>query len=200
MEINVKLVQSLCVILPITLLAACASNKPAPTASVADCTYPDSPSQVAPGWICDEPVAGVEVSAIGYAQKSSAGVSFMKQMAVADARVQLAQTFQTHVNNMVKQYAETTGAADSETVDQVNTSVSKLITSETLVGSRLFKSKVGPTGSMYVIVGLDSTNVQKAAEDSIKSSMKNDEALWQQFKAQKAQDELAADIASIKVN
>ena len=104
------------------------------------------------------------------------------------------------VINMIKQYAETTGAADSETVDQVNTSVSKLITSETLIGSRLFKSKTSPIGGLYVIVGLDSTNVQKAAEDSIKSSMKNDAALWQQLKAKKAQDELAADIAAMKAN
>lgn len=192
-----KIKNSLYVIVPILLLVGC-GNKEQPGPSVADCTYPDAPDQIAPGWICDEPVDGVELSATGYAKKSSAGVSFMKQMAVADARVQLAQTFKVHVNNMIKQYAETTGAADSETVDQVNTSVSKLITSETLIGSRLFKSKAGPTGSIYVIVGLDSTNVQKAAEDSIKSSMRNDEALWQQFKANKAHDELAAEISNIK--
>jgi hypothetical protein len=186
------------ILVPVLLLSACASAPKGPTA--ADCTYPDASDQIAPGWVCDEPVAGVELSAVGYAKKSSAGVSFMKQMAVADARVQLAQTFKTHVSNMIKQYAETTGAADSETVDQVNTSVSKLITSETLIGSRLFKSKLSPVGSMYVIVGLDSARVQQAAEDSIKSSMKNDAALWQQFKAKKAQDELAAEIANIKAN
>ena len=52
-------------------------------------------------------------------------------------------------------------------------------------------------GGLYVIVVLDSTNVQKAAEDNIESSMKNDAALWQQVKARKVQDELAADIAAI---
>lgn len=183
-------------LIPIVLLTACGKNQTMP--SVADCTYPDAPDQVAPVWICDEPVDGIELSAVGFAQKSAAGPSFMKQQAVADGRVQLAQIFKTHVNNMIKQYAETTGAADSETVDQVNTSVSKLITSETLIGSKPYKSKVGPAGSLYVIVGLDSVNVQKAAEDSIKSSMKNDAALWQQFKAKKAQDELAAEIANMK--
>ena len=190
--------QNLFLSFPILLLTACAGDPQ--ISAVADCTYPDASNNVAPGWVCDEPVAGVELSAVGYSKKSSAGVSFMKQMAVADARVQLAQTFKIHVNNMIKQYAETTGSADSETVDQVNTSVSKLITSETLIGSRLFKSQVSPTGGMYVIVGLDSAKVQKAAEDSIKSSMKNDRALWQQFKAEKAQDELAAEIAAIKPN
>jgi hypothetical protein len=198
MENNLKSRNILYWTLPLLALAGCASNQP--NLTMAECTFPDSPEQVAPGWVCDEPVAGVELSAIGYAQKSSAGLSFMKQMAVADARVQLAQSFKTHVTNMIKQYAETTGAADSETVDQVNTSVSKLITSETLIGSRLFKSRTSTVGGLYVIVGLDSSNVQKAAEDSINSSMKNDAALWQQFKAKKAQDELAAEITNIKSN
>jgi hypothetical protein len=178
-------------------ITAC-MDQPAP--QVVECTYPDAQDQIAPGWVCDEPVAGIELSAVGYAKKSAAGNSFMKQIASADARVQLAQTFKSHVNNMVKLYAETTGSADSETVDQVNTSVSKLITSETLIGSRIFRTKASPSGGLYVLVGLDSTKVQTAAEESIKTSMKNDKALWQQFKAKNAQDELAADIAKIKSN
>ena len=163
-----------------------------------ECVFPDAPSSPAPAWICDAPVEGVALSAVGYAQKSKAGNAFMKKMATADARVTLAQTFKTTVQNMIKQYAETTGAADAETVDQVNTSVSKLITNETLVGSRLFKSRTSPADGMYVLVGLDTTNVQEAAKESIATSMKNEQALWQQFKAKKAQDELAAEIAKMK--
>jgi hypothetical protein len=195
MEIKMNFKSKLYLILPILLLVAC---KEQPSPRPADCVYPDAPDQIAPGWVCDEPIPGVEISAIGFSTKSAAGASFMKQMATADARVQLAQTFKVHVSNMVKQYAEVTGAADTETVDKVNTSVSKLITSESLVGSRLFKSKTSPSGGMYVIVGLDSANVQKAAKDSLKTSMNNDAALWQQFKAKKSQDELAAEIANLK--
>jgi hypothetical protein len=176
------------------VIAACSSKGP----MIADCTYPDSPGETAPAWICDEPLDGIEVSAVGFAKKSGAGVSHMKQMAVADARVQLAQSFRSHVINMIKKYVETTGAADDETVDQVSSSVSRLITDETLIGSRLFKSRTSSAGNLYVIVGLDSERVQKAAEESIKSSMKNDAALWQQFKAKKAQDELAAEISRMK--
>jgi len=94
------------------LLAACGSDDV--KEDVADCVFPDAPSAAAPGWICDEPVEGVEVSAVGVAEKSAAGHSFMKNMAATDARVQLAQSMKVHVQNMVKQYAETTGAADSE--------------------------------------------------------------------------------------
>jgi uncharacterized membrane protein len=120
-------------------------------------------------------------------------------MASTAARVQLAQRMKIQVQNMIKQYVETTGASTNETVDKVNTSVTKQITDQTLVGTRIYKSRVGPDGTMYVLVGLDAASVEKLAESAIKTSMKNERALWQQFQAGKAQDELAADIAKQKL-
>jgi uncharacterized protein YeaO (DUF488 family) len=178
------------------LLTSCSSDEIKETA--ADCVFPDSPSTPAPGWICDEPVEGIGVSAIGVAEKSAAGHSFMKNMAATDARVQLAQQMKVHVQNMVKQYAETTGAADTETVDKVNTSVTKQITDETLVGTKIFKTRTSPNGTLYVLLGMDPSATAMATENALKTSMNNDRALWQQFKAQKGQDELAAAIANMK--
>ncbi len=163
-----------------------------------DCVFPDAPTAAAPGWVCDEPVPGVEVSAVGVAEKSAAGHSFMKNMAATDARVQLAQSMKVHVQNMVKQYAETTGAADTETVDKVNTSVTKQITDETLIGTKIFKTRTSPNGALYVLLGLDASMAATATENALKTSMGNDSALWQQFKAEKGQDELAAAIANMK--
>jgi hypothetical protein len=123
----------------------------------------------------------------------------MKQMAAADARVQLAQMMRIQVTNMIKQYAETTGAANQATVDQVNSSVTKQITNESLVGTRLVRSIMASDGTLYVLVGLDEASVQKITEVAVKTSLNNDRAVWQQFRAQKGQDELAADIAKQKV-
>ena len=85
------------------LLSGCGSDEIKQAAP--DCVFPDSPATDAPGWVCDEPVEGVEVSAVGVAEKTAAGHSFMKNMAATDARVQLAQSMKVHVQNMVKQYA-----------------------------------------------------------------------------------------------
>ena len=178
------------------LLSACGSDEVKEAAP--DCVFPDASSTPAPGWVCDEPVDGIAVSAVGVAEKSAAGHSFMKNMAATDARVQLAQAMRVHVQNMVKQYAETTGAADSETVDKVNTSVTKQITDETLVGSTIFKTRNSPNGALYVLLGMDASVAAAATENALKTSMNNDNALWQQFKAQKGQDELAASIANMK--
>ena len=178
------------------LLAGCGDTKE----EVADCVFPDAPATAAPGWICDEPVEGVEVSAVGSADKSGAGHDFMKQMAATSARVQLAQRMKVQVRNMIKQYVETTGAADTETVDKVMTSVTKQITNETLVGTRIYKTRTSPTGSLYVLLGMDDAAVEQATQKALKTSMKNERALWQQFKAQKSQDELAAEIAKMEGN
>ena len=170
------------------LLNGCGNSRP-------DCVFPDAPNTSAPAWICSETAEGVEVSAVGTAQKSGAGQSFMKQMAATDARVQLAQRMKVEVRNMIKQYVETTGAADSETVDKVMTSVTKQITNETLVGSKIITKHTSPGGTLYVLMGMDAASVQQASEAALKTSMKNEQALWQQFKAKKGQDELAEEIS-----
>lgn len=178
-------------------LAACSSSSDVKEAE-AECVFPDAPGASAPGWVCDQPVEGIAVSAVGVAEKSAAGYSFMKNMAATDARVQLAQAMQVHVQNMVKQYAETTGAADTETVDKVNTSVTKQITDESLVNTKVYKTRTSPKGALYVLLGMDTASTAAATQKALRTSMNNDQALWQQFKAQKAQDELAADIAKMK--
>lgn len=181
----------------VTFLSACATKdalKPQVAAPL-KCTWPGT-SQEAPSWTCDSPVEGVAVSAVGIYEKTAAGIQFQKDQATASARVALAQQMRVHVANMVKQYAETTGAGTTETVDRVNSAVSKLVTSESLEGSRIYMSTVSPSGTMYVLVGLDPKLAARNTEQVLKTSMNNEKALWQQFKAKLAQDELAAAIAN----
>lgn len=184
----------------VTLLGftGCASAPSKPAAPVAECVYPNS-DKPAPTWVCDAPVEGLTVSAVGSAAKSEAGVAHMKMMAATDARVQLAQQVKVHVANMVKQYVETTGAGSAETVDRVNTSVTKQITSEMLAGTKVMKTITGPDGTLYALVGIDEAATQKLTETAVKTSMNNDKAAWQQFKAKQGQDELAAEISKQKV-
>ena len=176
-----------------TLLAACSSNNTKD--EVAECIFADGSNQPAPAWVCGAPVDDVDLAAVGYADKSAAGANFIKQMAATAARVELAQVMQVEVQNMIKQYAETTGTADSETVDQVNSSTTKQITNQSLVGSRIYRQMQTPSGGMVVLVGLDADTVNQLAEQALKTSMNNERALWQKFQAEKSFDELADEIA-----
>lgn len=178
-------------------LAACGGNTQ--TQAPASCTYP-APDQAvaAPEWICAPAIsAGVEMAAVGFADRSGAGASFMKNQAILDARTQLAAEMKTYVAQLVKNYTATTGKGDQETVDAAASSVAKQVTSADLAGSRLFRQINTPSGGMAVLVGMDPETVGKVAEKALTTSMNNQRALWQQFQADKAQEELAKEIANL---
>lgn len=173
-------------------LSSCAST---PKSMVADCTFPDSPEVAAPGWICDMPIDGVEVSAVGSFRKTAAGIQFQKTQATAAARNALASRMKVQVKRLVKNYAETTGVGDDETVDAVSSDVSKHVTNETLFGTKVFRTRVNPeTRTLYVLVGMDPKGAAANAQAAIKTSYKNKKAMWQRFLAKKAGDELDAEI------
>lgn len=188
------------VLLSAVALIGVAGCSGAPTKEkVADCVFPSNPSEAAPDWVCTGSAEGAEVSAVGSEKIVSGEVDFAQTMAVASARVKMAGQMKTHVAAMIKKYMETTGAGSGATVDKVNTSVTKQITDETLVGSKMIKSRTSSDGTVYVLVGISEAAVQKMTADAVKTSMGNDQALWQQFKAKGGQDEMAADIAKQKV-
>lgn len=188
-----------CVSLLFAFYGCKSAGTPMPDQLLAECTFPDDGTTLAPLWICDAPVEGVEISAVGSSQPTKAGYNFQKDMAAAHGREQLAAQMRIKVRKMIKRYAETTGSGDSETVDKVNLSVSKLITSETLVGSKIFYCLTNPnTKVLYVLIGFDAAVMQNNVQDAVKTSKRNDRALWQKFQAQKAQDELAAEISKME--
>jgi len=176
--------------------SGCGSSgtQPAPTKRVAlECAFPDTPTREAPTWVCDFPVPGVQVSAVG-SHKSNAGVSFTKDQAIADARGKLAGQMRTHVKKMIKRFVETTGQGDAQTVDAVYSSVGKNVTKETLYGSRVYRSITNPdTGRIYVLVGFDSQSVAENAKAAIKKtrdSMNRSAAAYQRNLSKEALQEL----------
>jgi len=194
---NIRLISTLAI--TSAILVACGSTPPVQTAApVASCLFADGSNKAAPDWVCGAPLAGYDLAAVGYSDKSGAGPNFMKQMAATAARVELAQVLSLEIQNMIKQYAETTGAGDAETVDRVNSSVTKQITDQKLVGSKIVRQMPTPTGGMIVLVALDPTGVDQIAKDILRTSMNNDQALYQQFKAGQGFDELADEIVKYR--
>jgi len=176
------------------VLTGCSSEPKKPQQAEYDCVFPGS-DKPAPAWVCDAPVEGVEVSAVGIAEPSKAGLSFMKDMAAADARGRLAEQLKVRVEKMVKRYLGSTGVTSTEVVDKMASSTTKTISDQTLIGSKVLKSRMGPDGKLYVLVGLDKDSVAKITEQAVRSSMNNQTALWQQFKAKQSFDELAKEVA-----
>lgn len=160
---------------------------------VADCVFNNL--QIAPGWICDEAVSGLEIQAVGMVEKSAAGQNYMQDMARIAALKQLAEKFKVIAGKRVKQYIAITGGDRLEMLDAVADSVVKTITRHTLENTKNYNSLIGPEGRIYVLVGLDKITAQALLEKAVRISIKNDQALWQVLKIQKSDDEIVAGIA-----
>ena len=148
----------------------------------------------APSWVCDGG-ATMEggIFGVGSSEKSPLGISFQRTEAAAAARDALARQLKVKVKNMFKQFQATTGVGDAQTAEKATQNVSKQVASQTLAGSKVMKVWIAPSGTMYVLVGMpDPQAVQQEVKKAVKTSLRNDNALWQKFLAQKADKELDA--------
>jgi hypothetical protein len=101
------------------------------------CLFPKSRKR-APNWICEVH----NDTAVGSAAKSKAGIAFMEQMAVADARTHLAQKLH--------------GSVQEKSADH-NGTVITTTTNGTLLDTTLMESAYGPNGRLYVLIGIAAT-------------------------------------------
>ena len=182
------------VVLVLSLAAAGCGSK-APTASTVEQNAPAVNACLAgaPDWVM---AGGAEggVSAVGAARIGKAGLNFARTEALANGRDEIARTLSLKVNNMFKSFTQSTGIGNEETVDKVAANVSKQVASQVLSGSKQAGSWVSPCNELYLLVGLDAEMARAAIKEQSLSSFQNDKALWQQFQAKKAQDELDAAI------
>ncbi len=120
----------------ITLLSAISgcTNSSALYAS-STCYYPDASNTRAPGWICHQQTSDQILTAVGFAESSSAGASFTKKMALAQARVKLAQSLKAHcgLNH---------------------------VTDVMLVNSTLLNSQLSPKDGLYVQIQMKPSDFQ----------------------------------------
>ena len=185
-------------------LRICASVIAA-AALVAGCAKkaPEQPPQVqnpalqqefanAPNWVLNPQNAG-KLVAVGSAKVGPAGMQFAREEALAAARDELARMMSVRVKNMVKRFMQTTGVGDAQAIDHVSATVSKQVANQVLSGSRQKNLWISPSGELYVLVELDPELAKTTIANAIRTSMSK-QALWQQFQAKKAFDELQAEI------
>lgn len=172
-------------IFALTFLGGCASTK-----DVMEDEFEDAPS-----WVLDGGSSVDEgAAAVGSAKISKAGMNFTRTEALAYGRDELAKQLGVKVKNMVKNFTQTTGIGDDETVDKVSSQVSTQVTKETISGSRQKEMWISPSKDLYVLVFIDNETLKTAVKNSVQTSMKNEAALWQQFQAKKAYDDLDKEI------
>lgn len=127
----------------------------------------------------------------------------MRTVAVNNARVALASQFQVDINNMFKQAIEastetTTALGVNENVQETFESITKNVVTRTLTNSRLLVSQTSPSGGLYVLVGMDQAAYDMNVNKIVDEVTNEDSALWDQFNNEKAADDLAKALESLK--
>lgn len=147
-----------------------------------------------PDWVLNPSLEGGQ-AAMGSARVGSAGISFARTEALASARDELARQLSVKVNNMFKSYTSQIGAGEDQTVDKVATNVSKQVASQTLQGSKQYKTWLDEQeNELYVLVGITDEVVKTETKNAVRTSLNNEKALWQEFKSEKAQQQLDVEI------
>jgi len=150
--------------------------------------------QLAPQWTCNPYLEG-SIVALGVAPKNAGNDYGMQRTeAMASGRDALATQLSVKVSTMFKSYKATTGSGEDATFDKANSNVSKQLASQTLQGSKAVESWQSADGTLFLLVGLSNEPVKEQMENAVKTSFKNDKAMYQKFLAAKADGELDAEL------
>jgi len=182
-----------------TALAAtfvgCSSKEVEPKKATFECQQ-DGVS--APEWTCN-PSVGAEgtITELGSAPYSKLGAGFTRREALANARSNLAQQIESLVKDKVETFSRSTGVGAAEVADKVSTQVSKQVAKTSLKGSKQINFWQNPQNkTIYILVGMDESAMNEEIKNSVKSSYKNDNALWQQFQSKNALESLEKEFPS----
>ena len=133
---------------------------------------------------------------------SSGHMSTDKAQATSLARVELAQQINTRVKALDKTFQERIDVDNSAQVGSTFTSVSKQLTNQSMTGARVIKTayaNFNGKDQLCVLAALGSSSTKELFDNIIKDSQRNvtidqERILYQEFKAQKAQEELEAEL------
>ena len=180
----------LLVAVAIVTITGCGEKKPEPKKEAYNPTFKCMQEGVlAPRWTCIPEVEGY-YAGVGVAEKSAAGIAHMRRVALMNGRSDLAQQIETQVKDKIEGFTRATGNGSAETVDKVTTAVTKQLAKVDLKGSKAVDMWQAPSGALYMLVTVPQENVNAEVKKAVKSSFKNDNALWQQFQSKQALEQL----------
>jgi hypothetical protein len=180
----------LLVAVAIVTITGCGEKKPEPKKEAYNPTFKCMQEGVlAPRWTCIPEVEGY-YAGVGVAEKSAAGIAHMRRVALMNGRSDLAQQIETQVKDKIEGFTRATGNGSAETVDKVTTAVTKQLAKVDLKGSKAVDMWQAPSGALYMLVTVPAENVNAEVKKAVKSSFKNDNALWQQFQSKQALEQL----------
>ena len=181
---------SFLVVLTALVMINCAGNPPAANDMPKDANNPEGPMDL-PDWFINTPEEDdmfIYAVGTGESRKMDLAIDKAKQA----AKVEISERISANVKSQVKSFTQEAGMTENTQIVEFYQSTSKTVTNNTLNGISVLKrypyQKSGGTWIAYVQLGLKKDAVSTAVVNVIK----NEEALYAEFKASQAFQELEA--------
>ena len=174
------------------MITSCGSSSPpARSGSTETPTKQDYTTAGMPDFFVNPPTSEDKFYGVGTAKKQNP--SLAKKTATARARDEISQAVQVKVNNMLKDFMQESGVGENAQALEFTESVSKQVSSQTLAVSKIIKTEVAKDGTFYVLVEYA---LQDAVDASV-SEARNQEALYNEFKARQGFEALEKELNSL---
>jgi len=141
-----------------------------------------------PSWITEPDDS--PFSAIGSATYKGQSYFYVKNEAIALAKMALAQKLQTKVQAMTRTYFQTTGVQTESTLAELSKQVSSQVSVQNLSGVKVLKTFITNDGEFFVKVAINPSDLQSIAA----MSHNNSKIIWQQLQADKSFKELEDEV------
>ena len=140
-----------------------------------------------PEWYLNPPKFKDKFIGVGDALRPQFSLS--KQVATERARVEVARAVETTVNSALNDHMQASGMGAEAGATEFTESVSKSLVNTTLKGCTIEKTEIFKD-RVFVMVTYDVNRAREEAKAAARTSVKNEEALYNEFKARQAFDAL----------
>ncbi|MCK4579477.1 MAG: LPP20 family lipoprotein [Candidatus Marinimicrobia bacterium] len=166
-------------------LAGCAGTKMSGTTE-------ERESRDMPEWALNPPAAEGFIYGVGQAEKQNP--SLAKKVAAQRARDEVAAAVKIKVEALVKDFMQESGVGDRAQALEFTQAVSKGVTEATLTGTMIKEAYLAKDGTYFVLVEY---SLDEARRNAIETA-RQEEALYNEFKAEAGFDDLEAELAKLR--
>tara|TARA_B100000287_G_C20652550_1_gene787444 strand:+ start:869 stop:1414 length:546 start_codon:yes stop_codon:yes gene_type:complete len=141
-----------------------------------------------PEWSVNVPTDPNFYYGVGQAKKQNP--SLAEKTAASRARAVIAQSVEATMSTMMKDFMQESGSGENAQALEFTSNVIKDVANQSLSGSVIKETFTAKDGTKYVLIEFPLSNVKSAAL----GAMKNDEALYNEFKASQAFEALDSEL------
>lgn len=167
------------------VMAACVGPKTSGTTEARE-------SRDEPTWAHTRPIMAGMIYGVGQAKKQNP--SLAKKVAAQRARDEVAAAVKIKVESLMKDFMQESGIGERAGALEFTQYVSKGVTDATLVGAIIKETYKGKDGTFFVLVEYSLEDAHRNAVESARQ----EENLWNEFKADKGFDALEAELAKLR--